>query len=154
MTGTETSRIGTSPRSGRSLSDVLLVEDDDLVRYALRRLLVANHRPCAAAGSVDEAKWLLAVHEPCLVLTDYNLKGRWTGVDLLTWMRRSPRLQAIPAVLMTGSDPEQIRGRLAAAGLADVAVIAKPFEPGELIEALNLLAPGELLRFRARQQVK
>jgi CheY-like chemotaxis protein len=127
------------------LPDVLLVEDDDLVRYALRRVLEANHRSCAAFASVDAAKWLLAVHEPCVVLTDYNLKGGWTGIDLLTWMRRSPRLHEIPAVVMTGSDPEQIRGRLAAEGLGDVGVIVKPFEPGEAIRVLNLLGDHAVL---------
>ncbi|HVV50512.1 MAG TPA: response regulator [Polyangia bacterium] len=127
---------------GRHPSDVLLVEDDDLVRYAVRRLLVAAHRSCAAAASVEEAQQLLAVHAPSLVLTDYNLAGRWTGIDLLAWMRRSPRLRGIPAVLMTGDDPESVRDALAAAGLADVEVVAKPFEPPELIAAVSRAAGG------------
>lgn len=127
---------------GRHPSDVLLVEDDELVRYAVRRLLVAKHHPCAAAGSVEEAQQLLAVHEPSLVLTDFNLAGRWTGIDLLVWMRRSPRLGGIPAVLMTGDAPDEIRERLVAAGLARVEVIAKPFEPGELFDALTRAAAG------------
>ena len=122
---------------GGSARDVLLVEDDELVRYALRRLLVRCHRPCFATSSVEEAQQLLAGHQPSLVLTDYNLGGRWTGIDLLLWMRRSARLRKIPTVLMTGDDPEEIRGRLAAAGLGDVEVIAKPFEPGELIAKLD-----------------
>ena len=120
-------------------SDVLLVEDDDLVRYALRRLLVGCHRPCLATSSVEEAQQLLAGHEPSLVLTDYNLGGRWTGIDLLVWMRRTARLREIPMLLMTGDDPTEIRARLAAAGLGDVEVIAKPFEAAELIEVLAQL---------------
>jgi CheY-like chemotaxis protein len=118
-------------------SDVLLVEDDELVRYALRRLLVACHRPCLATSSVEEAQQLLAGHQPSLVLTDYNLGGRWTGIDLLVWMRRSARLGEIPMLLMTGDDPTEIRARLAAAGLGDVEVIAKPFEAEELVEKLS-----------------
>jgi len=125
------------PRGHRS--DVLLVEDDDLVRYALRRLLVACQRPCLATSSVEEAQQLLAGHEPSLVLTDYNLGGRWTGIDLLLWMRRTVRLQEIPTLLMTGDDPTEIRARLAMAGLGDVGVIAKPFEAAELVEMLARL---------------
>ncbi len=125
---------------GRHPSDVLLVEDDELVRYAVRRLLVADHRPCLAAASVEEAQQLLAAHAPSLVLTDYNLAGRWTGIDLLAWMRRNPRLGRIPAVLMTGDDPDEIRDRLVARGLAGVEVLAKPFEPHELFAALRRAA--------------
>ena len=125
---------------GRRPSDVLLVEDDDLVRYAVRRLLAADHRPCVAAASVEEAQQVLAAHAPSLVLTDYNLAGRWTGIDLLAWMRRNPRLGRIPAVLMTGDALDEIRARLAARGLGGVEVIAKPFEPHELFEALRRAA--------------
>jgi CheY-like chemotaxis protein len=116
--------------------DVLLVEDDDLVRYALRRLLTGCHRLCLATSSVEEAQQLLAGHQPSLVLTDYNLGGRWTGIDLLVWMRGSARLREVPTVLMTGEDPEEVRGRLAAAGLGNVEILAKPFEAPELIEML------------------
>jgi CheY-like chemotaxis protein len=130
-------RSGIETPRGRHPSDVILVEDDDLVRYALRRLLVASHRSCVATGSVEEAQQLLAGHEPSLVLTDYNLGGHWTGIDLLAWMHRSPRLQGVPTVLMIGDDPKEIRERLAAAGLVDVEVIAKPFEPAELMEKIG-----------------
>ncbi len=130
-----------SSRGGRA-RDVLLVEDDELVRYALRRLLVGCHRPCFATSSVEEAQQLLAGHQPSLVLTDYNLGGRWTGIDLLVWMRRSPRLREIPTVLMTGDDPEEIRDRLAAVGLEGVAVIAKPFEAEELVGKLSAAGVG------------
>jgi CheY-like chemotaxis protein len=122
---------------GGSARDVLLVEDDELVRYALRRLLVRCHRPCFATSSVEEAQQLLAGHQPSLVLTDYNLGGRWTGIDLLVWMRRSPRLREIPMLLMTGDDPEEIGDRLAAVGLEGVEVIAKPFEAEELVSKLS-----------------
>lgn len=140
-------KVDVPPRSevvaerARHPGDVLLVEDDDLVRYALRRLLVASHRPCLVTASVEEAQQVLAAHAPSLVLTDYNLAGHWTGIDLLLWMRRSARLRDIPTVLMTGGDPEEIRGRLAAEGLGDVEVIAKPFEPGELLAKLDRAPP-------------
>ena len=142
MTISLTTRSETGTLRGRQPSDVLLVEDDELVRYAVRRLLVAKHHPCAAAASVEEAQQVLAAHAPSLVLTDYNLAGRWSGIDLLAWMRHSPRLREIPAVLMTGDAPDEIRGRLAAAGLGHVELIAKPFEPGDLFDALRRAVAG------------
>jgi two-component system, NtrC family, response regulator HydG len=127
---------------GHARSDVLLVEDDDLVRFALRRLLAANNRPSVATSSVEAAEQVLSVHRPALVLTDYNLGGRWTGIDLILWMRRQSWLRGVPAVLMTGDDVEEVRGRLATAELEDVEVIAKPFEPGDLVAALDRATRG------------
>ena len=141
MATTLTSDPTARPAPGHR-SDVLLVEDDELVRYALRRLLVGCHRLCLATSSVEEAQQLLAGHQPSLVLTDYNLGGRWTGIDLLVWMRRSVRLREIPVLLMTGDDPTLIRARLAAAGLGDVEVIAKPFEAEELVGKLSGAGAG------------
>ncbi|HEY4395005.1 MAG TPA: response regulator [Polyangia bacterium] len=118
-------------------SDVLLVEDDELVRFALRRVLAANHRPSVAISSVEEAQQVLTVHRPSLVLTDYNLAGHWTGIDLVLWMRRQAWLRDVPAVLMTGGDVAEVRERLTAVGLDRLEVIAKPFEPADLIAALD-----------------
>lgn len=142
MTISLTTRSESETFRGRQPPEVLLVEDDELVRYAVRRLLVARQHPCAAAASVEEAQQLLAVHAPSLVLTDYNLAGRWSGIDLLAWMRRIPRLREIPAVLMTGDAPEEIRERLAVAGLGHVEIVAKPFEPGDLFDALGRAVAG------------
>jgi CheY-like chemotaxis protein len=126
----------TSSRPGARAGDLLLVEDDDLVRIALKRVLNSRERPCVAASSVEDAQQLLALHEPAFVVTDHNLAGRRNGIDLLVWMRQSPRLRDVPALLMTGDDPHLIRTRLAAAGLADIDVLAKPFEPEELLSRL------------------
>jgi len=118
-------------------TDVLLVEDDDLVRYGLKRLLTSTGRVCVAVASAEEAQQLLVLHAPAFVITDFNLAGRWNGIDLLLWMWRSPRLHAVPTVLMTGADPAQARLLLDAVGLGHVGVLAKPFEGSELRRALD-----------------
>ena len=132
----DVSKRSEAEAAGQARSDVLLVEDDDLVRFALRRLLAANHRPSVVTSSVEEAQQVLTVHRPSLVLTDYNLGGHWTGIDLILWMRRQSWLRGVPAVLMTGGDLEEVRGRLAEVGLGHVEVIAKPFEPRDLFDTL------------------
>jgi CheY-like chemotaxis protein len=122
---------------GPPRTDVLLVEDDDLVRYGLKRLLASSSRVCVAVASAEEAQQLLALHAPAFVITDFNLSGRWNGIDLLLWMWRSPRLHAVPMVLMTGADPAKARLLLEAVGLGHVGVLAKPFEGSELRRALD-----------------
>jgi len=118
-------------------NDVLLVEDDDLVRYGLKRLLASSGRVCVAVASAEEAQQLLALHAPAFVVTDFNLSGRWSGIDLLLWMWRSQRLHAVPVVLMTGADPAKAQLLLEAVGLGHVGVLAKPFEGSELWRALD-----------------
>jgi CheY-like chemotaxis protein len=108
--------------------DVLVVEDDDFVRHALKRLLGSDGRPCIAAATVEAAQQFLVLHEPAFVITDLNLGGRMDGIDLITWMRRSPRLRDVPVLLMTGDDRDETRRRLDDAGLADVEILSKPFE--------------------------
>ena len=128
-----------SSHPGARSGDLLLVEDDDLVRIALKRVLASRDRPCIAASSVEDAQQLLALHQPAFVVTDHNLAGRRNGIDLLVWMRDSPRLRDVPALLMTGDDPHLIRTRLAAVGLTGIEVLAKPFEPEELLSRLARL---------------
>jgi len=135
IAGSQSARLarGDGVRTG----DLLLVEDDDLVRFALKRVLSSRERPCVATASVEDAQQLLALHQPAVVVTDHNLAGRRNGIDLLIWMRRSPRLRDVPALLMTGDDPQLIRSRLAAAGLSDIDVLAKPFDAEELLARLS-----------------
>lgn len=121
---------------------MLVVEDDDLVRQALKRLLVAGGHECVATASVEAAQQVLAVHEPSMVISDLNLGGRLNGIDLLCWMRTSPRLKQVPILLMTADDPEEIRPCLDAAGLADVEILSKPFDREALVRLLARLADG------------
>lgn len=129
---------------GAPHTDVLLVEDDDLVRYGLKRLLSAEARVCVALASAEEAQQLLVLHEPAVVVTDFNLAGRWSGIDLLAWMWRSPRLHDVPMLLMTGADPATPRLLLDAVGLGHVGILAKPFEGSELREMLARLVAGRI----------
>jgi CheY-like chemotaxis protein len=120
-------------------ADVLLVESDDLIRHALTWLLGSDRRECVAVASAEEAQQLLAVHEPALVVTDLNLSGRWSGIDLLAWMWSSSRLRGIPMLLMTGDNPDEARALLGAAGLDHVELLPKPFQRVQLKERLALL---------------
>ena len=127
------------PRMNNRPHDVLLVEDDDLVRHALRRLLASDGRECVAAASAEDAQQLLTLHAPSFVITDLNLGGRLSGIDLLVWMRRSPRLRDVQTLLMTGDDPDETRLRLDAEGLRAVDVLSKPFDRGALTRLLARL---------------
>lgn len=94
---------------------VLLVEDnnDDVffVRKAFEKAGFANCLDVATDGQeainylsgkgkyADRAIYPL----PSVVILDLKLPGVW-GMDVLKWIRATPRLQALPVVIFTGSD--------------------------------------------------
>lgn len=109
----------------------LLVEDSDALRDVFRQMLMQLQFSVIEATSVDEASALAAdLPDLALVLSDIQLQGESTGIDLLD------RLQGtgVPTILMTslpGDDP------LHRAARAKGPVLAKPFGTTDLMAALE-----------------
>jgi CheY-like chemotaxis protein len=122
--------------------DVLVVEDNPFMRAAVTRILQRQGRRCVAVATVDEAKMTLLDHPPSLLLTDFSLGNRETGVDLVRWIRAQPSLRSLACGLMSGSDRREIEDALRAAGLDRVPVLEKPFGLGDLqVFTQALLSP-------------
>ncbi|MDC0738021.1 PAS-domain containing protein [Cognatishimia sp. SS12] len=99
----------------------LLVEDDAELRGVIRDMLTAQGHMVIEATSADEALALMdQVPEITLVLSDIDIEGDATGVDLITTLTQ----RALPAYLMTSfprTHPLYVKG-------AQIApVIRKPF---------------------------
>lgn len=124
--------------------DVLVVDDNPFMRAAVARILQRQRRQCVAVASVDEAKMTLLDHRPALVLTDFALGLRETGVDLVRWIRSQPTLAHLACGLMSGSDRSEIEDALRAAGLPSLPILAKPFGLSDLELFLSglLVAPA------------
>lgn len=115
-----------APPSEMSPRLTLLVDDDDDVRAVVRRQLTELGFPTIEAQDGDEALRLLEqIEDVELLLTDYDMPGALTGLDLA---REARSVSAeISVVIMTGqSIPE-----------TDLPVLRKPFGKAELAEALN-----------------
>ena len=122
--------------------DVLVVDDNPFMRAAVVRILQRQGRQCVAVATLDAAKMTLLDHPPAMVLTDFALGARETGVDLLRWIRAQPSLGALPCGLMSGSDRAELTDALAEAGLRTVPVLEKPFGLNDLeVFLATLLAP-------------
>lgn len=105
---------------------VLLVEDNPEIRAGTREMLCAMDHTVIEAASVAEAEALLALPDIGLVLSDIQLAGAETGVDL------ARRIGArVPVVLMTSLPPGN--GLRAA---APCAVLQKPFDAATLAATL------------------
>jgi len=114
------------------LDPLLLVEDDDLLRAVFMRALQKMvDSPIWTAASSEEARHLIGVQLPIMVLADWNLPGE-SGVALVRWLRRCDRTfgRCVPIVLMSGSITNRERLQALDAGAADV--LEKPFRLAEL----------------------
>ncbi len=113
----------------RSPTRVLVVDDDASIRLLCRVNLELDGHEVAEAASLLEARRQLADEQFDAVLLDVHL-GRETSADLVDECHaHEPQ---IPVVLVTGS-PDALLDR---APTAD-AVLAKPFEPKALVDAVR-----------------
>lgn len=109
---------------------VLLVEDEDSIRATLRDMLMDLGHSVIEATSADEATALLAdLPDISMVLSDIQLQGEATGLDL------AARLDSrTPLVLMTSLPQDH---PLFAQAQALAPVLHKPFEQHDLINLIH-----------------
>jgi putative two-component system response regulator len=82
-------------------SAVLVVDDDEGVRKSITRFLELDGYSVLAAGTLAEARHLLATREVLVVLSDITMQDGDNGLDLLAEVReRRPDLDVL---LMTGN---------------------------------------------------
>jgi len=80
---------------------VLVVEDHPDSRELFRSMLECHGAIVTAAASVDEAKRILEVLRPHVVITDIGLRQK-PGTYLLDYVRESPRFALTPVIAVTG----------------------------------------------------
>jgi FixJ family two-component response regulator len=111
---------------------ITVIDDDESVRESLPDLLREFGFDAQAFSSAEEFLASESIAETrCLVL-DVVMPGM-TGPDLQRELTR--RDQLIPIVFITAQRDDVVRPRLIAQGAVDC--LFKPFEPTDLLEALN-----------------
>lgn len=85
------------------MATLLIVDDDEAIREALRELFEGEH-VCHTTGTAEEALTLLAAHSYDVVVTDITMPGM-SGEDLLRFVRiYQPRT---PVFFISGSIERQ-----------------------------------------------
>ncbi|WP_372613576.1 sigma-54-dependent transcriptional regulator [Halomonas sp.] len=108
------------------MSRILIVEDEAIIRSALKRLLERHDHRVSGAGSVAEAL-SLEPRDFDLVISDLRLPGE-PGTDLIA------RAAPVPVLIMTSY--ASMRSAVEALKLGAVDYVAKPFDHEELLETV------------------
>lgn len=117
-------------------TDVLVVDDEAVVRDGMRRVLTAAGYSVATAADGIDALEHAAARACRLVICDLMLPDR-DGFELLRALRAMrPR---IAIVMMTGFATGENAARAIEAGATDI--LMKPFEESELLEVVRRLLP-------------
>ncbi len=117
--------------------EILIVDDDPIFRYTLRRMLMrSGDTRVVEAQDASEAIAAIERHRPDLVVSDIFMPVA-DGFELLNWMR-DQRLD-VPVLVVSAAaqsddqfDPLVIAQHLGAAG-----VMTKPFDRTDLLAAVD-----------------
>lgn len=112
---------------------VLVVEDDENIRAALVRFLSASGLTTVGAKDAVEALLLIELEPPDLAITDWDLGGQLTGVDVANYLTEQANNPVI--VFITGKPIRALR--LAAAHLDVHTFLQKPFSLGDIRLLIN-----------------
>jgi two-component system, sensor histidine kinase len=112
---------------------VLVVDDDQLIRDGMGRLLQDWGCDCIAVESIEQALIAARAGAPDVVICDYRLREDRTGAEVIIALR-SHLGADLPAFLITGDTAVE---RLREAQASGVALLHKPFSPDLLYQALR-----------------
>jgi len=116
---------------GRKMSKLLLIDDEEDVRYSLQRILASEEVELATAASGEEGLKAIPKLKPDLVLMDVRMGGM-TGMETLRKIRASdPKLLVI---LMTAYGTTQTAIEAMKLGAYDY--LLKPFDIPKLKEVI------------------
>lgn len=121
-------------KSKRMRPYILVVDDDDLMRKLLTRVLTAEDYDVDAASNAFAALKLLQTGVPDLILMDVQMPSI-SGIQLTRRLREIDTYAAIPVLMLTGRGERQVILDSRAAGATDF--IVKPFEREVLLGKLK-----------------
>ncbi|RYY04945.1 MAG: sigma-54-dependent Fis family transcriptional regulator [Gammaproteobacteria bacterium] len=110
------------------MSKILIVEDETIIRNALRKLLERNQYEVSEAPSVKEATSKFSLKDFDLIISDLRLPGA-PGTDLIKLAGETPVL------IMTSY--ASLRSAVDSMRMGAVDYVAKPFDHDEMVNAVK-----------------
>lgn len=124
------------------MRNILIVEDEDIIRTALRKLLERNDYNVKEAASVSEASSKHQFADYDLIISDLRLPGA-PGTDLIQLAGK------LPVLIMTSY--ASLRSAVDSMRLGAVDYIAKPFDHDEMLSTITrVLGKAKTLKRQAQ----
>lgn len=117
------------------MKKVLIVDDDELVSKALRIRLQSQGFRITVAFDAVGAMESAVKDRPDVIILDINLPGG-NGLIVAERLLAESATTDLPIIFITACDQQRLRER--AAELSAAAFLVKPFEAGELLDAIDL----------------
>jgi two-component system aerobic respiration control protein ArcA len=115
---------------------ILVIEDDETMRMALKRILEGEGHVTKLAADATELSTVLDDHSVDLILTDVGLP--WiNGFELAQMLKEHRDLKKIPLVFISGKASEEDMKKAFEIGADDY--IKKPFDVDKLKKTVNTL---------------
>ncbi len=118
------------------MSHILIVEDEAVIRNALRRLLERSAYQVSEAGSVQDAIEEFKLTEFDLIITDLRLPGA-PGTDIIQ------HAEQVPVLVMTSY--ASLKSAVESMKMGAVDYIAKPFDHDELLMSVERILKEKAL---------
>ncbi len=110
------------------MSHILIVEDEQVIRFALKRFLINSRHTIDDCGSVDEAVTKYNLDDYDLIISDLRLPGA-PGTDLIQ------RAKSTPVLIMTSYASMKSAVEVMKLGATDY--IAKPFDHDDMLKTIQ-----------------
>lgn len=119
---------------------VLVVDDDPIVHWVLRRFLEGRGLQMLSAKNGDETLELAAREKPQLIILDVMMPNP-TGLSVLRQLKSSEATKGIPVIVLTSLALRNTQLEAAASGAERF--LSKPFTEAQLEASLEQLLPKE-----------
>src|SRR5579884_2154908 len=131
-------------------TEILVVDDDERDRKLLCRILKGHGYFCHLAADVREARRVLELMRPDLVVSDVRMPGE-SGIALLEYIR--VEFPFLPVVLVSGIEGLDVA--MGALELGAYGWVSKPFDANQvLIAVANALIRARLERQSRDQEAR
>ena len=136
---------------------ILVVDDNPIIQRAVYFALRDHGYAVLMCSEVSDAMKIIRVERPGLILVDLsfptdtmNIGGPLQdGFFVIDWIRRTPEIEHIPVVIISGTEPAKYQERIADLGIK--ACLHKPLDKEQLFKTVQSVLDSSAANDPARQ---
>jgi len=116
------------------LPKILVIENEANIQKLAKANLTASGYKVFVAANGEQGLELAELEHPNLILLDLRMPGM-SGWDVLMVLKTNRRLQKIPVIIMTATEPDSEEYKIR--GMRAVSYLRKPFTVDELLRQVK-----------------